>query len=91
MVSGYFLLFLLDIQMENIYKNRGLILTTVWEMAVHLAVVGDVFDRSYLCCHFSHDMSLIRSGTELSQFLKIFLPIFRYVQFLDFYTSGILN
>ena len=26
-----------------------------------------------LCCPFSHEMSLMRSGTDLSQFLRIFL------------------
>ena len=31
---------------------------------------------SYLCCPFSHEMSLVRSGTELSQFLRIFLTTF---------------
>ena len=29
---------------------------------------------SYLCCTFFHEMSWMRSGTELGQFLKIFLP-----------------
>ena len=28
----------------------------------------------YLCCLFPHKMSWIRSGTELSQFLRIFQP-----------------
>ena len=35
----------------------------VWEIAVHLAVAGDVFDGVFFCCLFSHEMSLIRSGT----------------------------
>ena len=26
----------------------------VWEIAVHLAVAGDVFDGVFLCCLFSH-------------------------------------
>ena len=29
---------------------------------------------SYLCCPFPHEKSWMRSGTELSQFLRIFLP-----------------
>ena len=29
---------------------------------------------SYLCCPLSHEMSWMRSGTESSQFLRIFLP-----------------
>ena len=35
-----------------------------------LAVAGDVFD-GVLCCPFSHTMSWMKSGTELSQFLRI--------------------
>ena len=31
---------------------------------------------SYLWCPFPHEMSWMRSGTELSQFLRIFLPTF---------------
>ena len=33
-------------------------------------VYGDVF----LCCPFSHEVSWMRSWTELSQFLRVFLP-----------------
>ena len=29
----------------------------VWELAVHLAVAGDVLDGVFLCCTFSHEMS----------------------------------
>ena len=44
-------------------------------MAVHLAVAGDVFNGVLFCAVlFSHEMSWMRSGTELSQFLRIFLP-----------------
>ena len=50
----------------------------VWDIAVHLAVVGDVFDGVFLCCPFSHEMSSMRSGTELSQFLRVFLPILAF-------------
>ena len=45
-------------------------------MAVHLAVAGDVFDGVLFCAVFFHEMSWMRSGTELSQFLRIFLPTF---------------
>ena len=31
----------------------------VWEIAVHLAVAGDVFDGVYLCRSFSQDMDEI--------------------------------
>ena len=41
----------------------------VWEMAVQLTVTGDVFDGV-----------LLRSGTELSQFLSIFLYAFGSVR-----------
>ena len=43
-------------------------------MAVHLAVGCDVFDGVFLCCLFSHWTSWMRSGTLLSQFLRVFLP-----------------
>ena len=46
----------------------------VWEIAVHLAVAGEVFDGVFLCCPFSHDMSWIRSGTKMRQFLRVFPP-----------------
>ena len=46
----------------------------VWGIAVHLAVVGDVYDGVFLCCPFSHEMSWMRSWTYLSQFLGDFLP-----------------
>ena len=48
--------------------------TTSREIAVHLAVAGDVFDGVFLCFSFSLEMSWMRSGTELSQFLRVFLP-----------------
>ena len=44
-------------------------------MAVHLAVAGDVFDDVlFYAVLFSHEMSCMRYGTELSQFVRIFLP-----------------
>ena len=33
----------------------------VWEMAVHLVVACDVYDGVFLCCHFPHEMSWMRS------------------------------
>ena len=47
----------------------------VWEIAVHLAVAGDIFDGVFLSCSF-YEMSWMRSGAELSQFLRVFLPTF---------------
>ena len=44
-------------------------------MVVHLAVAGDVSDGVFLCCPF---LSWMRSGTVLSQFLRIFLPTLGY-------------
>ena len=46
----------------------------VWETAVHLAVAGGVFDGIFLCCPFTHLLFWMRSGTELSQFLRDALP-----------------
>ena len=44
-------------------------------MAVFLVVAGDVFDGVLFCAVlFSHEVSWMRSGIELSQFLRIFLP-----------------
>ena len=43
----------------------------MWEIAVHLAAASDVFDGVFLCCPFSHEMCWMRSGTELSQFLRV--------------------
>ena len=34
----------------------------VWEIAVRLAVAGDVFDCVFLSCPFSHEMSWMRSS-----------------------------
>ena len=44
------------------------------------AVAGDVFNGVSLCCpFFPHEMSWMRSGTLLNQFLRIFLPTFALV------------
>ena len=47
-------------------------MTTLWKMAVHLAVASDVFGGVFLCCPVSHEMFWMRSGTKLSRFLRIF-------------------
>ena len=44
---------------------------------------------SYLCCLFPHEMSWMRYGTKLSQFLRNVLPSFKYV-FIPFENSEIL-
>ena len=44
------------------------------EIAVHLAVAGNVLDGVFLCCPFSDEMSWMKSWTLLSQFLRVFLP-----------------
>ena len=48
-------------------------------------VAGDVFDDVLFCAVlFSHEMSGMRSGTELSQFLRIYLPtLVTYTVILD--------
>ena len=49
-------------------------------MAVHLAVAGDVFDGVLFCAVlFSHEMSWMRSGIELSQFLRNFSYLLVYI------------
>ena len=49
-------------------------------MAAHLAIAGDVLDGA-LFCAVLFPKTWMRSGTELSQFLRIVLPIF-YIKFL---------
>ena len=49
-------------------------LPPLWETAIHLAAAGDIFDCVFLCCPFSHEMSWMRSGTELGWFPRVFLP-----------------
>ena len=41
--------------------------STVWEMAVHMAVVLLCWRPRILCCPFSYEMSWMRSGTEFGQ------------------------
>ena len=48
-------------------------------MAGHLAVTDDVFDGVLFCAVLFPTMSWMRSGTELSQFLRIFLPTSSYI------------
>ena len=47
-------------------------------MAVQLCIADDVFDGSYFMLLFSHEMSWMRSGTKLSQVMRIFLPTFMF-------------
>ena len=56
-------------------------------MAVHLAADGDIFDGVLFCAVlFPHKMSWMRSGTELSQFLRVFsLPTL----VSSFFTKGL--
>ena len=42
-------------------------MTPVWEIALHLAVAGDVYDGVFLCCPFSHERSCMTSWTLVSQ------------------------
>ena len=44
------------------------------KLLFHLAVAGDLHDGAFLCCPFSHEMSWMRFGTQLSQFLRVFMP-----------------
>ena len=42
----------------------------VWEIAVHLAVAGDVFNGVFVCCPFFHKMSWMKFGTLLGSSLE---------------------
>ena len=56
-----------------------------------LAIIGlcqafadDVFDGVLFCAVlFSYEMSWMRSGIEMSQFLRIFLPTFTFLNLFD--------
>ena len=51
----------------------------MWKIAGHLAVAGVVFDCVLFCAvPFSHEMSWMRSGIELGQFLRPFLSTTDY-------------
>ena len=71
-VCGYLLLFLLNIKIGKKWCSMW---PPVWEMAVQLAVAGDVFDGVLFCAVLlSHEMSWMRSWNELNQFLRISIP-----------------
>ena len=62
-------------------------------MTVHLAVASYVFAGVLIVLFFfSNEMSPMRSGTEMSQFLKIFVPTFFFIyvhfQFDDCHISA---
>ena len=59
----YLSLFLLYISIKIDVKCWTSRRPPVWEIAVHLAVAGDIFDGVFLWCPFSHEMSWTRSGT----------------------------
>ena len=51
-------------------------MTPIWGMVVHLVVADDVFDGVLFCAVLFPTGCLgMKSGTELSQFLSIPLPI----------------
>ena len=60
-VCRYLSLFLLYINIEigkkYMFNVRLAGDHLLWEIAVHLAVAGDVFNGISLCCPFSHEMS----------------------------------
>ena len=58
-------------------------------MAFHLDVAGDVFNGVLFCVVLFHEMSWMRSGTELSQFLKIF-QLTQLIRFCYFYFFGVV-
>ena len=54
----------------------------IWLSLVMLLVA------SFLCCPFSHEMFWMRSGTKLSQFLRVFLLLLLHECILS---AGIVN
>ena len=58
-------------------------------MAVHLAVVGDVSDGVLFCAVL--EMSCMRSGTELGQFLRIFCTYFFKEKLLYYMTPLVFS
>ena len=52
-----------------------------------LSLVMSSLMVSSLCCPFSHEISWMRSGTELSQFLRICL-LFLYINSCIFYANS---
>ena len=54
-----------------------IVLVVLLYIYIHLTVTGDVFDGVFFVLSYSHEMSLMVSGTELSQFLRVFLPFLR--------------
>ena len=80
---GLWLFVVLLVRYKTKIENRwewlfdiGLACGHLSEIAVRLAVAGNVFE-CVLCCAvlFYHKRSWMRSWTELSQFLRIFLLI----------------
>ena len=64
------------------------------EIAFRLAVACGVCGGVFLCCPFSRRMSWMRSGTHLSQFLRVFLPTLdeeSYVYVSRISNAGILT
>ena len=50
-------------------------------MTVHRDVAGDVSDGVFLGCSFPHEVSWIRSRSELSQLIKSFLTTLSYTRY----------
>ena len=56
-------------------------------MTVHLAAACDVFDGVLFCAVlFPHEMSWMRSGTDLSQFLNFFPTYSQYAVLAVFFS-----
>ena len=83
-VCGYVLLFLLDRKMENRLKsmfNVGLAGDRLYgkRLFTWLSMVMSLM-LSYFVLSFCHEMAWMRSGIELSQFLRTFPPTFPSVR-----------
>ena len=82
-MCGYLLFFLFNIKIEKIRKIYvyfwagrwpPLCVCRGWGMRGLFTWLSLVLFYGALVCPLSHEISLMRSGTELSQFLQIFLP-----------------
>ena len=83
MVCWYLLLFLLYINIET-GKNRCLIVRKVAGKLLFTWLSLLMSLMVFLCCLcISHEISWLRSGTELVNFLKVFIPTFTLEQEAD--------
>ena len=59
----------------------------LYEKLLFTCFADDIFHGVFLCCLFSHVISLVRFGIELGQFLKVLLPTLSKLLWSDFRCS----